>query len=176
MLFALSKWWILPPSLCSGVIRTYCFCFVYTLAKTMCSLKGVNILKQKYPHGREVALKIAELVAEKKAKKITILDISGQSSLFNYFVICSGESPRQVEAIYRDILAYCRQNNIKVHRGEPDEAGNWAIVDFFDVMLHIFSEEAREFYNLEYLWNDAKKVKLNKAILKHSSDNVVQDS
>ena len=105
-------------------------------------------------------MKIVEFISARKAKDIVILDLRGQSGLCDYFVICSGESSRQVDAIHQETVKLCRKNNIKVHSHQNDESLRWILIDLFDVILHIFFEEAREFYNLEYLWNTAKKVRL----------------
>ena len=62
----------------------------------------------------------------------------------------------------------CKKNKIDIQHREHDESLRWILVDFFDVMLHIFLDEAREFYNLEYLWNTAKKIKLGKDLVEKS--------
>lgn len=103
---------------------------------------------------------IAELTREKQASKITILDIGSFSSLCDYFVICSGGSCRQVRAIYDDILRSSRKARLKIKHRQGDESSRWMLIDFFDVILHIFLEEAREFYNLEYLWRNAERINI----------------
>jgi len=87
-----------------------------------------------------------------------ILDVSKFFSLYDYFVICSAETGRQVRAIYEEVEKSCKENHIDIHHCEDDHACRWILVDLFDVLLHIFVDEARDFYNLEYLWRDAKKV------------------
>ena len=96
----------------------------------------------------------------RKAKDIVVLDVRGQSSFCDYFVICSALSPRQVDAIHQETVKLCRKDKIKVRSHQDDESLRWILVDLFDVILHIFLEEAREFYNLECLWDKAKKVRL----------------
>jgi len=108
------------------------------------------------------ALKIAELASAKKAKDLVVLDISKVSGLCDYFVICSADSARQAKAICDDVIKKCRKDKIKVQHSENDDMSNWILIDFFDVILHIFQEEARGFYNLEYLWSSAKKISLKK--------------
>ena len=97
-----------------------------------------------------------------KAKKLVILDIRGISNICDYFVICSAETNRQTKAIYDEVLRKCGEEKIKISHSESDQESHWILVDFFDVILHIFIDEAREFYNLEYLWNRAKKVRIKK--------------
>ena len=91
-----------------------------------------------------------------------VLDVRDWRNLYDYFVICSGESDRQVRAIYESVLKKCKQERLTVHHREDDKSTRWLLVDVFDVLLHIFVDEAREFYNLEYLWRDAKKINLPK--------------
>ncbi|MDD3296690.1 MAG: ribosome silencing factor [Candidatus Omnitrophica bacterium] len=107
---------------------------------------------------RARALKIARIVAAKQAEDVLILDVSKISSLCDYFVICSGTSARQVRAIYEEALRECKKDEVGVGHREADDDSHWALVDFFDVILHVFDSEARSFYNLEYLWKEAKKV------------------
>ena len=103
---------------------------------------------------------IAELTKSKQASKITILDISNFSTLCDYFVICSGASSSQVRAIYDDVIKSSRKSGLRVKHFQGDSSCRWMLIDFFDVILHIFLDEAREFYNLEYLWRNAEKINL----------------
>lgn len=108
------------------------------------------------------ALKIAELISDKKAKKIVVLDVSRLSSLCDYFVICTAETGNHAEAISRWVSDKSKENNLEVHHHEKDHSSEWVLVDFFDVMLHIFVDEARKFYDLEHLWADAKRLRISK--------------
>jgi ribosome-associated protein len=108
---------------------------------------------------KDKALKIAEFTLGKKAQDITILDIKNLSGICDYFIICSGDSGRQVRAIYEGVAKECKKNKIIIKSYESDEAESWILVDFFDIILHIFSQSTREFYDLEYLWSKAKKIK-----------------
>ena len=114
---------------------------------------------------KEKALKLVKLALEKQAHDPVVLDIRGMSSLCDYFVICSGETGRQVQAIGDNILKHSREAGFTVHHSEADDAYSWVLVDLFDVVVHIFTDEARKHYNLEYLWREARAVK-GKAKLK----------
>jgi len=105
-------------------------------------------------------LKVVEFILARKAKDIVVLDLRNQSGFCDYFVICSAESSRQVDAIHLETVKLCRKDEIGVRSHQDDESLRWILVDLFDVTLHIFLKEAREFYNLEYLWNTAKRVRL----------------
>ena len=109
---------------------------------------------------RQKALKITEFIKARKAKDIVILDMRKVSNLCDYFIICSAESSRQVKGIEEAVIKESKKSNIEIQHCEADELPQWVLVDFFDIILHIFLEETRNFYNLEYLWSSAKKVKL----------------
>ncbi len=109
----------------------------------------------------KIALRIAQFASDKQAKDITVLDVSEISSLCDYFIICSGESAAQVRAICDNVQRLSRKEKIRISFLEKDKESHWILIDFFDVILHIFIEEAREFYNLEYLWKESKKIKFS---------------
>ena len=113
---------------------------------------------------RARALKIAEFTLEKKAADVIILDVRAMSSIGDYFVIVSGGSTRQVKAIYENVARKCKKNRIKIHHYEGNHDADWILVDFFDVILHIFFNETREVYDLENLWKNAKKISTKKLI------------
>ena len=91
-----------------------------------------------------------------------MLDVREVSNLCDYFVICSGETSQQIKAIYKAVVKKCSEFGFDIHHHEADETSHWLLIDFFDVILHIFLNEAREFYNLENLWSHAKRVGMQK--------------
>jgi ribosome-associated protein len=109
---------------------------------------------------KEKALQVVKIALGKKAVRPVILDVRDFFNLYDYFVICSAETGRQVKAIADEIEKKCRESGIDIHHREKDESFQWMLIDLFDVVIHVFLEEARDFYNLEYLWRDAKKVKV----------------
>lgn len=105
---------------------------------------------------------ITKGIQEKKGQHIVIADLSYiDGAIANYFVICQGNSPTQVEAIAESVGDICRKE-----AGEKpvnvNGLGNnqWVAIDYVDVLVHIFMPETREFYNLENLWEDAKLTEL----------------
>jgi ribosome-associated protein len=104
---------------------------------------------------KRIALAAAEFALEKKATNIKVLDLRDITSFTDYFVIASGSSDMQVKAIAENILAKMRESGVTPWKSEGWDALQWVIVDFVDVVVHIFSETAREFYHLERLWADA---------------------
>ena len=109
--------------------------------------------------GRELALLVAEAALDKKANRIEIIDVRDKVDYTDYVVVMSGRSDRQVAAIARGI-----EEELKLKHGTRCEGaeglpqGNWVLLDFSDVVVHIFHEEARGFYDIEGLWLDADRV------------------
>ncbi len=92
------------------------------------------------------------------------LDVQGISLLADYFVICHGNSEKQVGAIVDEIANAARQAGIEVGRIEGKESGKWVLVDLGDIVVHVFHSSEREFYNLEKLWSDAPMVNLTSLV------------
>ncbi len=114
---------------------------------------------KKYNTGRQRALLCKRACQEKKALDIRLLDLRQQSSFTDYFVICSAQSDPQIKAIAEEVEREMRETaEIKAIGREGGPSSKWAVVDFGDVVVHIFHEQAREHYRLEELWNDAKQV------------------
>ncbi|KRK71872.1 ribosome silencing factor [Lacticaseibacillus nasuensis] len=95
---------------------------------------------------------------DKRASDIVALDMAGVSLLADYFVIMSGSSERQVQAIVKAIDDKAAEAHAKAPRIEGKKGSKWLLMDFGDVVVHVFVPEEREFYNLEKLWSDAPLV------------------
>ncbi|MCF7887272.1 MAG: ribosome silencing factor [Candidatus Omnitrophica bacterium] len=121
-----------------------------------------EFIKTKNTTGLTDAKKIAKFALEKQAKDVVILDLKKISTICNYYLICSGENTTQVKAIYDYIIKKSRKAKIKVQHSEVDKTYNWILIDFSNLIVHIFTETTREFYNLEYLWRQAKRISLSK--------------
>ncbi|UOF88899.1 ribosome silencing factor [Fodinisporobacter ferrooxydans] len=106
----------------------------------------------------EVAKLAADAAADKKARDVVILDIHGLSVIADYFVICSGNSNTQVQAIAKEVREKLGKQNIPCKGAEGLDEAKWVLLDFGDVVVHVFRQEEREFYNLERLWADAQLV------------------
>ena len=104
---------------------------------------------------RDFAGRVGELILSKKGFDVKILELKEISSVADYFVICSADSNIQVKAIADEVDDKLRDIGIKCHFKEGYTTLNWVILDYFDVVVHIFKKDAREFYNLEKLWGDA---------------------
>ena len=95
---------------------------------------------------------ITKLALNKKADKLIILDVRGLSSLADFFIICHGTSEPQVKAIADHIR---KGTNHKPRHIEGYDNQNWILLDYFDIIVHVFKKDDREYYNLERLWADA---------------------
>jgi ribosome-associated protein len=104
----------------------------------------------------ELAKRIAELSLLKKAEDVVILDLRKLTTMSDYFVICSGDSDKQVVAITEAISDGLAEDKIKPWHTEGENSGTWVLMDFVDVVAHIFHKNSREYYKLEELWGDAE--------------------
>ena len=103
----------------------------------------------------ELVEEIASFAREKKAIDVVVLDLREVVGYTDYFVICSGNSDRQVRAIHDGILAGLKdEHGTLPRRVEGFTQGRWVLMDYLDVVAHIFTGEAREFYRLEALWGE----------------------
>jgi ribosome-associated protein len=108
-----------------------------------------------------LALLCAEYAADKKAEDIVVLDMRGVSSFADYFVICSGTSEPHLKAIAGEIQSQLRdEHQIRAQNVDGYPMSQWIVLDYYDVLVHIFHREKRAFYSLEDLWSDAVRVPL----------------
>lgn len=107
---------------------------------------------------REIAREIAVIASEHKAEEIAVLDLRGLSSFTDYFVICSGASDRQVEAVGEAIIEEMKGKGHRPLGAEGVRQGRWALIDYGGAVAHIFYRADREHYQLEKLWYDAPRV------------------
>ena len=106
----------------------------------------------------EVAQLVVEVASEKLAADIVMLDLRQVAAFADYFVIMSAESSRQIEALEEDITEALKKEQVRRFHREGTPASGWVLLDFSDVVIHIFGPEEREFYNLERLWSRAPQV------------------
>ena len=106
--------------------------------------------------GVELARAAAEFALTKKAKRVRILGLGGISDVADYFVVCSGESDTQVKAIADAIEDGLRSDGVRVWKKEGTDNLLWVLLDYVDVVVHIFVPKVRDYYDIERLWGDAK--------------------
>jgi ribosome-associated protein len=106
---------------------------------------------------RQAAVAAARAAAAKQAEHITILDVHGLIVITDYFVICSGATERQVRTIVEEIEKALRDLGRKPMRREGESERRWVLLDYVDLVVHVFTEQEREYYDLERLWGDAPR-------------------
>jgi ribosome-associated protein len=107
---------------------------------------------------REQAQRIAALVHEKLAKDVVIFDMQPVCSWTDFFVVCSGNTPRQTKAIWDEVHVRLKQDDGIAPRSVAGEAeATWIVADYLDVVLHVFTPQVREFYGLDDLWGDVPR-------------------
>jgi ribosome-associated protein len=108
----------------------------------------------------ERTLLLTRLALEKKACDLVVMDVRGLTSIADYFIICSGRSDRQVQSIAQGLDENSAEHGIKPFAVEGTGRGHWVLMDFSDVIVHIFYEPVRRFYDLDGLWGHAPKAEL----------------
>jgi ribosome-associated protein len=104
----------------------------------------------------ELARSLVRALEEKKAEKILLLDVQGHCSFADYFVMCSGSSERMLRALAQSVVETAHKEFRAAVRMEGRSENGWVLVDLGSVIVHIFSPERRDFYNLEEFWKEAK--------------------
>jgi ribosome-associated protein len=110
------------------------------------------------PNSRDLAVAAARAAAEKQGARIVVLDMRDLIVITDYFVITHGSSDRQVKTLVGEVEKSLRDLGVKPVRREGEVQGRWVLLDFVDVVVHVFAEEERDFYDLERLWRDAPVV------------------
>ena len=113
----------------------------------MCVLKGIDI-----------ARRAVDIASDKQASNIVLLDVRDVCTFCDYFVICSGDSERQIRTIYDDIEQELKKAGQRPHHNEGTIDSGWLLLDYGDVIVHIFSAQEREFYRLDEFWQDARPI------------------
>lgn len=108
----------------------------------------------------ETAKAAVKALDSKKGVDIALMDISGVTTLGDYFVVASGTSTTQVKALADEVDEQLSKLGLEPRRVEGYQSANWILLDYYEVIVHIFLEETREFYSLERLWSDAPRVDL----------------
>ena len=104
----------------------------------------------------KLALQLANLALTKKAEEIRILDLRGLTTIADFFVICTANSEPQVKAVADEILVGSKKIGEAIWHKEGMNMKSWVLLDYVDVVVHIFLRDTRQFYSLEKLWGDAK--------------------
>lgn len=106
----------------------------------------------------DLARRIVELAEDKKAADIVLLDLTGLTTMADYFVIASGGSERQIGAIADGVISGMRDAKVHAFGREGTAASHWVLVDFGSVVVHVFTPPERDYYQLEKAWSEAKTI------------------
>ena len=109
-------------------------------------------------NSKELALQVAELALEKQALSVEIMDVGQKVDYTDYIVICSGRTDRQVDAIVSEVETTLKKEGVTALGVEGRENNKWVLMDFGEVVVHVFEDITRGFYDLEGLWIDAVRV------------------
>ncbi len=113
------------------------------------------------PPARERALAAARVAEETRARDVQVLDLRGLTPVFDYFVVATGASRRQLHAMADEIEQVMKREMNDPRRGmEGYEEGRWIVIDYGDVVVHLFDAESRDYWSIEDLWSDSKRVPL----------------
>ena len=107
---------------------------------------------------------------EKKAEDVTVLELEkGSGGFTDYFVVCSGTNPRQIQAICDEVEDRLRRTGLRPAHVEGYNQAEWVLLDYVDFVVHIFSEKARKYYDLERLWKSARRMEASDLLARKAS-------
>lgn len=121
----------------------------------------IPYMKEDTIESKDLALYSAQTADAKKSENILVLDVREISSVTSYFVLCSGKIDRHVRAIADEVEMKLKEKGMRCFHREGDTDSRWIVLDYFDVIIHIFDEPTREYYRLETLWGDAEALDWN---------------
>ena len=106
----------------------------------------------------ELARQTVDIIVERQGTDVVLMEIGKLSNIADYFVICTGQSDRQLDAIVREVRTYLKKEGRQPSAIEGKSVSGWVLVDCGDIVVHVFALAQREFYRLEHLWSDAKTI------------------
>jgi ribosome-associated protein len=118
-------------------------------------------MKKKSNNEKKFALAAAKIAAERHCSDIVVLDLAGTSPATDYFIIATGTSDRQMRTVADEISQVAREMDFQRFGRAGYEQGRWILLDYINVVVHIFDSEYRDYYDLELLWGDAKRLKID---------------
>lgn len=123
---------------------------------------GYNLTEKANRQAGDFARAAAELAAQRRCSNIVVLDLKGKSPATDYFVIATGTSGRQMRTVADEICAEAKKHKLQRFGRAGYQQARWILLDFIDVVIHIFDQQYREYYDLELLWGDAEKLIIRK--------------
>ena len=120
-------------------------------------MESQKTYQEKIEEGIEAAL---EASSDIQAENIRLLDVSKQCEFADYFVVLTVQSPRQMRAVVDEIESKLKILSLPLHHREGDNTSGWTLLDYGDLVVHVFGEEFREYYSLEDAWPDSRTVRI----------------
>lgn len=112
----------------------------------------------------ELAKAITKILSDRKGEKINLVKVSGVTEIADYMVFCTGNSSTHVKALADEVEYQMKRQDVPVGHVEGHRSNSWVLLDYSAVVVHIFSNEARDFYNLDRLWEDGEQVDISDII------------
>jgi ribosome-associated protein len=110
---------------------------------------------------RQFAIEAARLAANTRCHNVVLMDVRGISPVTDYMILATGTSPRQMRTVCDDLEEWAGERGVRAFNSDGKESGSWMLIDFVDVVVHVFNTESRSFYDLDSLWGDAKLIDWN---------------
>jgi ribosome-associated protein len=129
--------------------------------KKVVATKAKTQKKKALDQAKEFALAAAKVATERRCSDIVVLDLSGKSPATDYFVIATGTSDRQMRTVADEISQAAKELNFQRFGRAGYEQARWILLDYVDVVIHIFDGEYRNYYDLELLWGDAERLTID---------------
>ncbi|MCA9252291.1 MAG: ribosome silencing factor [Phycisphaerae bacterium] len=107
---------------------------------------------------KELAIKLAKLAHDRHCEQIVVLDLRGLSPITDFFVVCTGTSDRQMRTTGEEMMVECKRDGDPPYGHSGLDSASWVLIDFVNVVVHIFTPEHRAYYDLELLWGDAPRI------------------
>ena len=132
------------------------------MAKKKAVVKKSSTTKKKKVElsAKDFAIQAAKIAIHDNCTDVVVLDLRGKSPATDYFIVATGTSDRQTRTVADEITEYGKKHKFNIFGRAGYEQGKWVLLDFVDVVVHIFDAEFRQFYDLELLWGDAEKLKI----------------
>jgi len=118
------------------------------------------LAKKQQLNAKKFVIEAAKIAIERHCTDVVVLNLTGKSPATDYFLIATGTSDRQIRTVADEIMQFGKEHNFCLFGKAGYEQARWILLDFVDVVVHIFDEEFRQYYDLELLWGDAERLKI----------------
>jgi ribosome-associated protein len=138
--------------------------------------KRPKTTKPSNPAGRALAIEAARIAEDSHCEDIVVLNLAGKSPVTDFYVIVTGSSDRQMRSVAEDIRMWGKTHGSPVWKIAGEDSATWIVLDFVDVVVHLFDADHRQYYDLELLWGDASKIRWRRPKAKTTDSDTGADS